>query len=203
MDVMRNGKELVRCGVAGIDSVGVVVLCVLDQLRSNIVIIISVQIEIGDDISKVSHIISATRCGRASGIGRTHVGGEFANDVADGHLVLHHLVVTLLLGDLVEILVRPCVTGNLVTLSDHAADNSRPGLGLVIKSAFSDIDTSDEEGSLESICCELVQNVVGVNVWAVIVGNGDSSWLNTIVDTLSTVRNCTKLGSRNGAGASP
>lgn len=117
---------------------------------------ISVQIEIGHNVSKISHIIRATGCGRASGVGRPHIGREFANDVADGHLVLDHLVNTLLLGDLVEILVRPCVTSDLVAFGDHAADHSRPGLGLVIDGAFSNVDTGNEEGCLKAIGGELV-----------------------------------------------
>jgi hypothetical protein len=36
---MRNTKEFVRGGVAGVNSIGEIILCILDRLRSDIVII--------------------------------------------------------------------------------------------------------------------------------------------------------------------
>lgn len=144
----------------------------------------------------------AARSGRAGGIRRAHIGREFSNDVADGHFILDHLIVTLLLGYLVQILVRPCVTGDLMAFGDHTADNSRPWRGFVINGALSNIDTRDKEGGLHAICGKLIEDIVGVDVWAVVVGNGDGSWLNAIINTLPTIWYGSELGSRNFAGAS-
>ena len=86
--------------------------------------------------------------------------------------------------------MRPSVGGDLVTFGDHTPDNRSPCL---INGTLANVDTSDEEGGLEASRIEFVQNLVSVDVWAIIIGDGDSSWLATSVDTSTAVRDATLL----------
>lgn len=155
---------------------------------------ISVQIEIAYNIAEIAHILGATGASAAGRVGRTHISGELAHDIRNSHLKADHLLNALFAGDLVEILMRPGVGGNLMALSNHTLQHSGPGLGLVVNGAFVDVDTGDKESGLEAVGGELVQDVVGVDVGTVIVGDGDGARFNTVVDALATVGNGTQLG---------
>lgn len=188
MDVVGNGKLALGSWVGAVNSIAEVVLSGLDLDGSELVVVIGIQVEVGDDVAKPLENILADAVARR--VRRTHVGRVFADDVADSHLVLDHLVVDLSLGDLGEILVGPSVRSDLVTLGDHTLDDTAP---LLINRTFADVDTGNEEGGLEASRSELVQNLVSVDVWAVIVSDGNGSWLAASVNTTTTVRNATLL----------
>lgn len=189
VDVVGNGKLAIGGWVGTIDSVAEVVLRGLNLDRSELVVVIGIQVEVRNDVAKLlENAWAATDAGRVRG---THVSGVFANDVADSHLVLDHLVVDLGLGNGREILVRPSVRSDLVTLGDHALDGTAP---LLINGTLSDVDTSDEEGSLEARRSEFVQDLISVDVWAVIIGNGNGSRGAASIDTLTTIGNVAFLG---------
>ena len=160
----------------------------------------SVQVKVGNVVAKVSQVLLAARLGSAAGVGRTHVGGDLANNVAESHLVLDHLVVAVLLGDGAQVQVSPGVRGDLVALSVHTLDDadkfrSKVDLALV------DVVSSNEEGSLGLVLGHNVKNVASENLlWAVIVGNGDRSWLGAAVDTIATILNVAELRTGNGRG---
>ena len=160
-------------------------------------ITISVQVEVRDNVSKGLHDALASEVARR--VRRTHVGGVFADDVANGHLVLDHLVVTLRISDGTEILVGPGVTGDLVAFGNHSFDDSRP---LLVNGALAKVVTGDEEGSLEAGGLELVEDFVSVDVWAIVVSDGHGSRLQAFVDALSAVGNISLLGARVVASAS-
>lgn len=160
---------------------------------------ICIQVEIGDNISQISHILlTLTSAGR---IGRTHVGGEFSENVGKSHLVFDHLVDTLFLTDDAEILMRPGVASNLVTFSNHTLNHSGPWLSRIVDCALANIDPGDKEGRLEIIRGEQIHYIVGVEVWSIVVGDGHSARFNALINTPSTVFNVAELWSRNRTSA--
>lgn len=83
MDVVRNDQEAVGSRVRRVNCICKVVLCVLDQRRRVIVIIVGIKIEEGDMITKVFQ-----RCLASSIAGRvwwSHVGWEKPDDVTHSH----------------------------------------------------------------------------------------------------------------------
>jgi hypothetical protein len=197
VNVVGNGELALGGRVGAVDSSAEVVFGGLDLDGSELVVVISVQVEVGDDVAKLLENALAGRVARR--VRRTHVSRVFADDVADSHLVLDHLVVDLSLGDSREILVRPRVRSDLVTLSNHTPDDRGPGL---VDGTLANVDASHEESSLETSCLELVQNLVSVDVRAVVIGNGNSSWLAASVDASTTVRNAAFLRTSIVASAS-
>jgi hypothetical protein len=197
VNVVGDGELALRRRVGAVDSSAEVVLGGLNLDGSELVVVIGVQIEVRNDVSKLLH--NALASGLARRVRRTHVSGVFADDVADSHLVLDHLIVDLSLGNLGQILVGPSVGGDLVTFGDHTLDNRSP---FLINSTLADVNTSDKEGSLEARRIELVQNLVSVDVWAIIVGDSDSSWLAASVDASTAVRDAPLLSSDIVAGSS-
>jgi hypothetical protein len=94
MDIVTNDEEIVVSRVGALKAVGEDVLCILDLFWFLIVVVISIQVEVGDDIAHIGHILLA-RISNASRIRRAHISGEFAQNVGEGHLVPDHLVITL------------------------------------------------------------------------------------------------------------
>lgn len=97
--------------------------------------------------------------------------------------------------------MRPGVTGNLVTFSIHSADDAGPVLGG-INGTLAKVVTSDKEGGLETIFRKLVKDLVGVNVRAVIIGNGHRAGGLARVDASSSVLDIALLRARIIASAS-
>lgn len=54
---------------------------------------LSVKIKVGDVVTKISHL--SLTLSSADGVRRTHVSGVEAQDVGEGDLVVHHLVLAL------------------------------------------------------------------------------------------------------------
>lgn len=73
-----------------------------------------------------------------------------------------------------------------MTLSDHSADDICPTCGCV-DSTLANIDSSNKECSLETVLRKLVKNPIGVDVWSVVVSDGDSSSLLASVNASSSV----------------
>lgn len=195
VNVVSDGEFALGRWDGTVDSSAEVVLSDLDLDGSELVVVISIQIEVGNNVSKLLQNVLAS--GLARRVRRTHVSGIFADDVTDGHLILDHLIVDLSLGDLGQVLVGPRVGGDLVTFSYHTSDNGSPSL---INGTLANIDASDEEGGLEASRVELVQDLVSVDVWTIVIGDGDRSWLAASVDTSTTIRDATLL--RTGIVAS-
>lgn len=182
VNVVSDGKLALSSRVGGVDGIAEVVLSDLDLLAGELVVIIGIQVEVRDDVAKLLENILADSVARR--VRRTHVRRVLADDVANGHLVLDHLIVDLSLSDPGKILVGPSVGSNLVTIGNHAADDSTP---LLINGTLSKVDTSNEEGGLETGSSELVQDLVSVNVWTIIVSDGNGSGLAARINTSPTV----------------
>jgi hypothetical protein len=127
-----------------------------------------------------------------------HVGRVFADDVANRHLVLDHLVVDLFLGDETKILMGPGVRSDLVAVVVHLPDDACP---VLVNCTLADVVTSDEESGVASSCLELAHNIFGVDVWAIVVGDCYGSGVVANVDASSAVGNTSKLGAVIVAGA--
>lgn len=97
MDVVGDG-ERVSVETGGVDALLEVVLGDLDLLLGKLVVVIGVEIERGNNVSKSLHIFLAL-CTLACRVRRAHIGRVFADDVADSHFVPDHLVNPLLMGD--------------------------------------------------------------------------------------------------------
>jgi hypothetical protein len=172
------------------------VLGVLDQKRRILFVVVGINIEVDDMVTKVGQISLALT--NTAGVRRAHVGGDLANNVAKSHLVLPHLLLAVDLGDGTQVQMGPGVGSNLMTLSIHALDNVNE-LGCDIDLALADVVASNEEGSLCVVLLHQVQDVRGKNLlWAVIVGESNSTRLDTSVDSISTVLDITSLGASNG-----
>jgi hypothetical protein len=199
VDVVADDKPVTVVGlsfVAGVNTLLEVVLGDLDLLRGQLVVVIGIEVEVGNDVTKISHDFLA--CLGARRVRRAHVGRVLADDIADSHLVLDHLVVNLFPGDCTEVLVGPCVRGDLVTVVVHLLDNTCP---VLVNGTLSNVVTSDEESGMSSSCLELAHNAFGVDVWTIVVRDSNGPWVVADVDTKTTVRDASKLGSVVVAGA--
>jgi hypothetical protein len=151
-------------------------------------------------VTKISHILFAARLSSAAGVWGTHVGWDLANNVAKSHLVLDHLVVTILLRDSAQVQMCPGVGSKLValrvhTLEDIAELRSNVNLSLV------DVVSSDEESRLSIVRGHDIEDVAGENpLWAIVVGDGDCARCGATVDTSATILDVTDLSTSNGGG---
>ena len=93
MDVVLDVKPFGALGSScaiGSDVALEPVLGLLDFGRAVLVVIVCVHVEICDVVTKISHVRLALA--GAARVRWAHVGGNLANDVAESHLVLPHLV---------------------------------------------------------------------------------------------------------------
>jgi hypothetical protein len=117
VNIVGDCESITICS-SGIKTFLEIILGNLDLFRCKLVIVISIEVERGHNIAQSRHVgLTSSRFAR--GVWWAHISRVFADDVADGHFVLDHLVDTLLVGDLIEVLVGPSVTGNLVAVGMH------------------------------------------------------------------------------------
>jgi hypothetical protein len=172
------------------------VLGVLDLGGRVLVVVIGVNVKVDDVVSERCHIGLALTS--AAGVRWAHVGGDLANDVAESHLVLPHLLLAVDRRDSAQVQVSPGVGSKLVALGIHALEDINELRGDV-DLALVDVVASDEESGLCIVLLHQVQDVCSVHLlWAVIVGQSNRARCDTVVDTITTVLNGSDLGTRNG-----
>jgi hypothetical protein len=81
-------------------------------------------------------------------------------------------------------------------------DRRSPRKSGVINFSLSIVVASDEEGGLGIVLLQYIKDMLGVDVWTVIISDGNGSSHRAIIDTGSTIQNFTELGSRNSRSAS-
>lgn len=202
VDVVSDGEEVVVGRVLASEGVREVVLGVLDLVRGGVVVVISVQIEVGDVVAESLQVVLAARLGGARRVRGAHVGGEETEDVPEGHLVLDHLVLALSRGNGAQVLVAPGVGGDLVALRVHPLDDSVPAVGGVVDLALAVVVAGDEEGGLGVVLLQHVEHAVGVDVGTIVVGQGDLAVHDTVIDTSTTILDGALQVTGNGRGVS-
>jgi hypothetical protein len=98
--------------------------------------------------------------------------------------------------------MRPSVGCNLMSFVVCSLDRRSPREGGVIDLSLSIVVASNEEGGFGIVLLQYIQDMLGVDVWTVIISNGNGSSHCAIIDTSSTIQNFTELGSRNSRSAS-
>ena len=200
VDIVTDGQPLRRGSrsTVGSDVALEVVLGVLDLVDIILVVIVGVNIEVGNVVAKIGQVLLATRLSCAAGVRRAHVCGDLANDVAKSHLVLPHLLLAVSGGDSAQVQVGPGVRCDLVTLSVHAL-NSSGVFGGDVDLALVDVVASDEESGLSAVGLEDIHDVLGVLLlWAIVIGQSNCARGDTVVDTSATVFDVADLSTGNG-----
>jgi hypothetical protein len=163
------------------------ILGVLDQVGAVLVVIVGVNVEVDDVVTEVSHVSLALTS--AAGVRWAHVGGDLANNVAESHLVLPHLLLAVNLGNGTEVQVGPGVGSKLVTLGVHTLEDTgefRSDVDL----ALVDVVTSDEESGLSVVLLHQVEDVRSEDLlWAIIVGQSNRTRCDTAVDAVASILN--------------
>jgi len=85
------------------------------------------------------------------------------------------------------------MAGNLMALGNHALDE---GGVLYVNHALANVISGDEEGGNSAVGLEVIQHGIRVDIRAVIVGDGDVAFINTVVDTDAAIGDAAKQGSR-------
>lgn len=98
--------------------------------------------------------------------------------------------------------MSPSVRCNLMSFVVCSLDRRGPRKSGVVNLSLSIVVSSDEEGCFRIVLLQYIQDMLGINVWAVIVGNGNGARHCAIVDTCSTIQDIAELGSRNSRGTS-
>lgn len=197
VNVVADDEVVTGCRRAVLDAVVKVVFGVLNQGRRIIVVIIGIDIKVGDVVSKLGHIILAARRGSTIRIWWAHVGGEEAKNVSQRHLVAPHVLFPLLAGEVAKIGVGPGVTSNLVAFVVSTLNDRVPAVGSVVNLALAVVVSGDEEGGLRAVLLEDIKNVAGVNVWAIVECDGDGPCHSAVVDAGTAIRNVTVLWPSN------
>jgi hypothetical protein len=187
VDVVTDLEPGVSGGVSAGDIIPEDILGVLNQVGIVVLIVVGINVEVDNVVAEISKILLATRLRGAAGVGWAHVGGDLANDVAESHLVLDHLVVTILLGNGAKVQMGPGMRGQLVALGVHALEDIDKLLGDVDLTLV-DIVTSDEERGMGVVGLHDIENVAGeILLWAIVVGDRNSSWGYAGVDAVATI----------------
>jgi hypothetical protein len=131
VDVVLDVQVAVAAWVGAGDGTGEDVLAALDVVIRGVDVALGVEIEVDDVVTEFGEDGLAVT--GADGKGRTHVGGEEAEDRVDGNFVPDDLVPELLVAQLAGVLVRPGMAGNLVAIGVHP-------LGLLLAHPSSSAD---------------------------------------------------------------
>lgn len=78
------------------------------------------------------------------------------------------------------------MASNLMAPSVHVLDNTTP---VLVDGALANVVAGDEKGCLASVLLEHIHDLRGVDVWAIVIGNSDSLWLQAGTDADATVLN--------------
>lgn len=214
MDVVRNGEILAGARRTSSETCGKVVLGVLDEQRRIVVVVylvsesdhevgvdsltISIDVEVDHMVSQFLHVTLTARCGSAVRVRRPHVSGEKAENVSQSHLIAPHLLLSLQSSQVAQIRVGPGMARDLVPFVVRSLNDRRPRVRSVVNLSFAIVVACNEESCLGAVVCKNIQNVVSVDVRAVIERDGNGSFNCAVVYSCSTVWNATKQWSSNG-----
>lgn len=116
---------------------------------------LSVEVKVGNVIAKlIKPSIGIFIAGR---VRRSHVRWKVSQDVGESNLIVDHLVPELGPAQRREALMRPCMTGDLVAVSDHSSNESRPCCVWVVDSSFAEVPSSDVEGRFRVVFLDMLE----------------------------------------------
>lgn len=191
---MTDGKPLVALGGRGAvlgDEVLEPVFRRLNLLGLVLVVVVGVDVEVGDVVAEISHVLLAARVFGARRVRWAEVRWDLAEDIANGHFVHDDLVDAILSGNLAQVEMRPSVRCDLVTLRVHALDDL---VVFNVNLALVNVVASDKESSFRAVALEQVQNVLGeLLLRTVVESKCDHTRLCALKDSGTTVGDVSNL----------
>jgi len=181
MNIMGDNQKVLRIRRSPINLRVVVILGIYDEGWAVIVVIVGVHVKVDDVIAQIGH---RSRAGAsARGVWGAHVCRELPNDIADGRLVIVHLVSAVGFTECREVWVGPSMRSNLMAFAVHAFNQIAPLL-CSVDGAFAKVVSSNEKRSLSTVCLERIQHLTGVYVRAIIKSQGNRSRHRTAANIL-------------------
>lgn len=162
----------------------------------------SVDIEVCDVIAQVGHILLAPRLRSAVRIRRSHISREESKDIAQSHLITVHVLLSLGTCEVGQVGMSPSVRCNLMSLVVCTFDRRSPRKSGIVNFSFAVVVASDEKGCLGIVLLQYIQDMLGVDVWTVIVSNGNGSSHCAVVNASSTIQDIAELRSCNSGSTS-
>jgi len=89
------------------------------------------------------------------------------------------------------------VRSDLMSRRIHALNDSGPSSGSIVNCTLSKVVTGNEEGCLCVICRKQIDQIVGIDVWSVVEGDGNGTRYFARIDTFASIIDVTKLRTRN------
>lgn len=89
--------------------------------------------------------------------------------------------------------MTPSMTSELMTIGVHPSDDCRIDGRGIIDLALAIVNSCHEESRFGIIALEYVQHIGGIDIWSVIVSQGDSTRHVALVDASPTIQNIPKL----------
>lgn len=141
----------------------------LDLGRKWIKVVLRIEIKVNTVIAECFHVCLTTRCRTALRIWWAHVRGILSDDVGECSLVLDHLLLSHVRGDVLQAVMRPGVRGNLMSFVDHTLDD-RWVRSCCINGTFALVVARYEKCSMEAETLQRIQQFAGVQVWSIVIG---------------------------------
>lgn len=155
----------------------------LDLGRKWIQVVLGIEIEVDAMIPECFHICFTARWRIALRIRWAHVRGILSDDVGERSLVLDHLLLSHIRGDVLKAVVGPGVRSNLMSFVDHTLDDRRVR-SCCINGTFAEIVARYEECSVEAEALQRIQQFACVQVWPVVIGQRNDIFLHAIIDVV-------------------
>jgi hypothetical protein len=116
-----------------------------------------------------------------------HVSGKEAQDIPERHLVVVYLIVPLIKRHVSQILMRPCVTSDLMARLVHALDELRVACRIIVYLALSHVVARDEKGCFRIVFIQDVENLLSINIWSIIEGQSHVALVCAVVNACSSI----------------
>lgn len=170
-----------------------------------LLVIIGIDLKVDDVVAHILKELFTTRFNGTARVRRSNVGWDLSDNVVEGALDIEDLVLASVRIDLGQILMRPCVGRNLMSLCIHPLNYVNEFLSLVNLS-LGVVVAGDEEGGLSIVLLEKIEDMCsGVLHRSVIIGDSHVAWVFTgpksTIDTGTSIGYRTNLCSRDGLGA--
>lgn len=146
---------------------------------------LAVNIIVHDMIAHVrEHVLSSVVALRVRG---PHICWEKAQNISKSHFIVVHLIFLLLNCQGSQVLVRPCVAGDLVTGFMHALEELGIAGRNVVYLAFAHVVSSNEERCLGIILVQNIENVLCIDIRPVVKRQSNMALVCAEINTGSSV----------------